>query len=352
MRLFKKKEYQVEFYLIDAFEIYHYIPLYNYLRSKGVSCCFVAENAKRNSSKKWFDYKHAIKILKLQNVEYKKIANYDTPFVFSTQDVRLVNNYKHKKINVNYGFAVAVDNFLETIESVKGFDLMLVHGEKSFEIVSKLDPSIQLIKVGYPRYSKWGEGRKYLYSAEKKIQEIAEKNVDNKPIIIYFPTWGDTSSIDTYTDELMKCREKYFIVTKAHHCTYRLEKEKRRLQKLIDISDVLLEGNFSFQEAAMLGEIGISDVMSGASTEIPLINKDIKMLILYSPVERCNRLKDFVDDFAVCVKKPADLIEAIDRINEVDDKFESRAALMKEIYSEDVEAGLNELYKYIQNNMD
>lgn len=342
-----QKEYQVEFYLIDAFEIYHFMPLYNFFMSKGISCCFVAENEKRNSSKNWFNYKQAIEILKLQKVNYKKIANYDAEFVFTTQDERLVSNYKNTKINLCYGYALGENLFLETAESIKGFDLMLVHGQIGADVISRIDSTMKTIKVGYPRYSQWGDGRKYLYSKEKKLEEIKRKNVENKPIMVYFPTWEDKSTIDNYAPLLEQYKDRFFIVTKAHHCTFRLWRERFRLEKLKNLSDVLLEGNFSFQEASLLGDIGIVDAMSGAATEVPYTNPNIKLILVYSPLPEYTNFKSIIDDFAVCVKSPDQLDEAINRVDSCDDKLESRKKLLKEIYYEDVDAGLEELYRYM-----
>lgn len=49
----------VEFYIIDSFEIYHFLPLYRLLREKGVYAIFVLEDESRNASGKWVDYKNA-----------------------------------------------------------------------------------------------------------------------------------------------------------------------------------------------------------------------------------------------------------------------------------------------------
>ena len=57
------KTSQIEFYLIDAFEIYHFLPIYNELLKQGIKTRIVAEPCKINTSGKWFDYNTAIRIL-------------------------------------------------------------------------------------------------------------------------------------------------------------------------------------------------------------------------------------------------------------------------------------------------
>ena len=47
----------VEFYIIDSFEIYHFLPLYRLLREKGVYAIFVLEDEEVEMHQKWVDYK-------------------------------------------------------------------------------------------------------------------------------------------------------------------------------------------------------------------------------------------------------------------------------------------------------
>lgn len=65
----------VEFYLVDSFEIYHFAPYYKLFRKNGANAVFVAENNRKNVSGKWFDYEEAIKILNELGYKYKTICN-------------------------------------------------------------------------------------------------------------------------------------------------------------------------------------------------------------------------------------------------------------------------------------
>ena len=49
------KSSTVEFYLVDAFEIFHFIPLYDLLRSSGIKAVFIAEPPYTNVAGSWFD---------------------------------------------------------------------------------------------------------------------------------------------------------------------------------------------------------------------------------------------------------------------------------------------------------
>ena len=60
----------IEFYLIDAFEIYHFLPIYNELLNQGINVRIVAEPCEINSADGWFDYNTAVKILNELNIDY------------------------------------------------------------------------------------------------------------------------------------------------------------------------------------------------------------------------------------------------------------------------------------------
>lgn len=350
MNLFHKKEYAVEFYLVDAFEIYHFLPIYNYLRKNGISCCFVAEPPKRNSSKNWFDYDNAIKILKINHVEYKKRANYEAQVVFTTQDERLIHNYKNKKVHMNYGNSLEVRSFCESEKTAVGFDLKLVHGQLGYDVINKKFPDIDIIQFGYPKYSSWSDKSVYMYDNTARIEEIIKENTESKPVLLYFPTWNTRSSIDAYAEVFMKLKEHFFIITKAHHCTFRLWRERERLEKLKQISDVMLEGNFSFKEAVALGNIAVVDAISSAATEVPYVKNDIKLILLYSPIEEENCFKEIIDDFSICVKKPDELENAIKELVINDAKLETRQRLLSYIYADNDSNSLQSVKEYIVNS--
>ena len=51
-RLFKlRKECTIQFYLVDAFEIYHFLPLYYIFEENGIYSEFVAENPPRKDAR-------------------------------------------------------------------------------------------------------------------------------------------------------------------------------------------------------------------------------------------------------------------------------------------------------------
>ncbi len=334
---------KAEFYLIDSFEIYHFLPLYRYLEKKGIYTCFVAEKVEEGA---WFDYKKAIEILKVNGLRYKECPDYDADFVFTTQDEYLIDAYKNKKVNLSYGIALTTYAYMESERTIDKFDLKLVHGDISKQEVRAKNKSIDIIKVGYPKHSVWGNG-KFVYDLDSKKKIIADVNVDNKPILLYFPTWDYYSSINAYANAFKEIKKDFLIVTKIHHCTSRLDTEEEHRKIVKDISDVVLEGNFSIQEVVCMGDIAICDAVSGTSTEVPFLKNDMKLILLYSPSEEKNKYKEIIREYACCVKTSEELEDSIRATYKEDKYIEKRKQILKQLYYEYPEKGMYELAEYM-----
>lgn len=336
----------VEFYLIDAFEIYHFLPFYYYFEKNGIYSTFIAEPPEINTSKEWFDYDTAIHVLELNGVRYKKKSNYNVDFVFTTQDASLINKYKGKKIHLSYGVGLRINAFSVSQRTINGFDIKLVHGNYEYQTARKINDKIHIIKIGYPKYSR-SKTSKYLYDLLEKQAELTAKNIHNKPILLYFPTWGSASTIDAYASQINGLREQFFIITKAHHCTYRLESENEHRRIICEISDIVLEGNFPFIDAALLGKTAICDAVSGAATEIPYLNPDIKLILLFSPIKKYNQYLPFMDKYAACIESPCQLKEKVIEIYKNDFLQSNRNHILKDLYESQSQEGFNELRKII-----
>ncbi len=337
----------VEFYIIDAFEIYHFLPLYHIFEKNSIYAKFVVEPIEINTSGVWFDYDNALKILDINGVRYSKHCNTGCEYAFTTQEVGILKKYKNKKIHLSYGFSLTTYSFCESDKSISGFDYKLVHGELSMELFERKVKHTKLIKVGYPKHMKICEVR---YLDNKNI-DTNFLNVENKPILMYFPTWNSASSIQWYADEINKLKEKYFVISKAHHCTYRLESEKENMETLKRISDIVLAENFEFEKASLLGKVAICDAVSGAATEVPFINEDVHLILLYSPLKEKNKFKTIINGFAVCVSKPSELEDAVymdmDKISLIKKK---RKKLLLKAYGNNEKSELNELIKVLKKD--
>ena len=177
--IIQDKNSEIEFYLINSFEIYHYLPIYNELLRQGIKAKIVAEPCKINTSKTWFDYKTAIKILRENNIDYCTKANPNAKIAITTQRAELLSKYKNKKINLSYGFGWTKNYFINSIDSIKGFDYKFVHGEIQEKILNDYKTN-SIVKIfGYPKYNDF---LKNIPSKESVLNELDVKT--NKPNVL------------------------------------------------------------------------------------------------------------------------------------------------------------------------
>lgn len=294
----------VEFYLMDAFEIYHYKPIYEHLLSlESFEPIFVCEPTSSNVHGDWFDYERAKKILQELKLNYKETVNKEAEIAISTQNIHTLKKYNKIKINLQYGTGFNKTNFCNTLLSVEGYNYRFVYADYTRRHLSKFIHKNRMYNIGLPKHDMY-------------YQNLPPKPVfdTNKPILVYYPTWDEDCSVAHFYDELKKLKENFFIITKAHHCTFRLAEKKDDLNKLYEISDIVLEGNFDFAKASQIGDIALIDAKSGASTEVPYLNPNIKILYL-SP--RKNLAKYFYNDifkFGYIINNPKKLMSYVDRV--------------------------------------
>lgn len=304
----------VEFYLIDAFEIFHFEKIYYVLRKHNIYARYVAESTNINTSGEWFDYRGAKKILRERNLEYTEHCNIDADIVFTTQLSYVLRKYRRAiKINMTYGCSMNKDGFWFQKRAMKGFDYKFVGGQfiKDKCLVKNILDEKHIKVIGSPKYydfysNKWDKAMIY--------KELGINT--NKPTLVYFPTWDEDSSILRYKEQFIQLKEKFFIITKSHHCTYRLPEKHNELTVLFEISDVVLEGNYDFEKAAILGDVRICDAKSGAALECCFLNNSIPTIFL---TVRQKVQEDFYTEMFdiadAVVDKPQNLIPCVYNIN-------------------------------------
>lgn len=258
---------EVEFYLVDAFEIFHYLPICQELVRRGVKATIVAEPCSINTSGSWFDYDTAIRILEENRIPYSVECNPDACVSLTTQMSSVLKKYKNCKINIPYGISLIKSSFSLCDVSCSGFDAKLVHGFFSKKTLLPIMDRHDIHPVGYPKHDS------YFRNKPQKETILQQFGIDtNKPIIVYLPTYDDDSSIQMFCDEINALRDKFYILTKPHHCTARLAEKKHDLDTLYAVSDCVVDGNFSFSDVCSCADFYITDAKSGASLEALYIN--------------------------------------------------------------------------------
>ncbi len=337
-RLLRRSEKKiiVDFYLIDSFEIFHFKPLYKAFIEAGIDARFIAEPCNKNTAKTWFDYNNAINILNDNSLLYLTHYRANADIAFTTQDAYLLGKYKSKttKINLSYGFSYKRDYFIHSSRTTKGFDYRFVHGDEQKEILSEYIDKSKILKVGYPKYSNKLDS----YPSKKEILNEL-KVATEKPILVYFPTWDEDNSIKTYANVIKSLKDRYFVVSKAHHCTS-LEKNPDDYKTLVDISDLVLEGNYDFGKAALIGDIAVADAKSGASFEIAYVNTNIPIVLVLKSKEDGKKYKDEMWDYFSVVDNMLDLPGKVDELMKEDLLIQSRNSKIERCYG-------NKKYNYL-----
>ena len=295
----------IEFYLVDSFEIMHMIPIYEKFLEKGFNARFVAEPCEINTSSTWFDYDNAIKVLDHNGLRYVTKANPNAEIAFSTQKSNCLRKYNKLKVNVAYGAGVYKKGFGYTDGPIKGFDFCLVNGMFMRDVYLKHISKDKVLVMGYPKHKSFFNSH---LSRNNLLKELGI-NTD-KQIVVYYPTWDENSSILKYAESISKLRDKYYVITKAHHCTWHLKEKKDDLEILKKISDYMLDKNYDIAKSTLLGDFALSDLKSGATTEIPYFNSDIKQIILSTVVKYEEDYRDEVKLIGPIVTDSQKLISA------------------------------------------
>lgn len=298
----------VEFYLVDAFEIYHFAPYYEEFRKRGVNAVFVAEKCEYNTSGEWFDYKEAIKILNELGYKYKNICNHNAQIAMTTQDAKFLCKYASNtyKVNLHYGLSFTKNSFTFSERILKGFDASIVHGEYQKEKLVQLNINTKIMIGGYPKH--------FNYEIPNKSEIKNELGINtNKKILVYFPTWDEDCGIIKFGKQIEKLKDNYFILIKMHHVLARDFSNPAR-KMAYEIADMVLGGNYDFEKATALADFILSDAKSGATLESLYLNQQTPAAFL-SVRENINEW------YYPEISMAAPVISNPDRLNEVIENY-------------------------------
>lgn len=333
--LIRDSHSEVEFYVVDSFELSHFLPIYSGLRRRGVKTRIVAEPQAINAAASWFDYGRTIELLKKAGIEYSTLRNPCAKVAITTQFPDTLKYYQGLKFQVHYGTVWHRKRaFGFRKEVAEGFDCILTHGEFFKTLIAGISSKPCVVDISYPRY------QEFFDCPPEKDTILKELGVNtDKPILVYYPTWDDYSSIQRYWNTIRALRKDFFVISKPHHCTWRLADKKRDLEALYECSDLVLNGTYHLEKTALIADCAICDASSGIVSEIVFLNNDIKEILLLENTDRTEFYVD-INQFAACVKTPEELPDALSRIMRYDDKIHNRKILVNHLYSPDVHAGI------------
>ena len=336
----------VEFYLVDAFEIFHYQPIYEALLKAGIDAKMVAEPCQINTAGGWFDYDTAVDILQREAIKYSTVCNPRAAVAFTTQYPRNLSRYSAgtKRIALTYGVPLNKKvMFWFPQETIQGYDCMFVHGELFKNLAAPKMPEKNIVRVSYPKHLN------FMKNKIQRNQVMEELHINPaKPVLLYLPTWDEYSSIPDFAEQMGSLREKFFVVAKPHHCTARLGHKRNDFEKILRNADLVLDANYSFYKTAMLGDVVVCDAKSGASTEIPFLRRDVNLVLVKVNAEK----KDFVidiDQFAYVAERPDQLPICVEKALAGDAYKKKRQSYVDYFYDRDIEKGLKNAVEIVKS---
>jgi len=280
---------KLEFYLVDAFEIYHFLPIYKeIIKYNTFDTKFIAEPASISIAGRHFNYLESIQTLKALNLPYSEKSSRNTDVAITTQSIMHISHYKNKKIRLGYGVGLSKDNFLYSKDGIDGFDGLLLNGSYNTDIISKRIEKNRIKSIGYPKYDD------FFKKNYQKTQGFNKNKYDQRKNLVYLPTWDHDSSVSLFFDELEKLDSEYNIFVKMHHCTARgISTNPKDKELLLSLKANILNEHTSLSDITNFADLVITDAKSGALTEIIYLDDTIPIIALST---RKNLKAEFYED--------------------------------------------------------
>jgi Putative glycosyl/glycerophosphate transferases involved in teichoic acid biosynthesis TagF/TagB/EpsJ/RodC len=211
-------------------------------------------------------------------------------------------------------------------------DVTLTYGHYAS---SKIEYCCPAIAVGNPNYD--------VTFSDTWLPDLKNKypmlfNSERKRIL-YAPTWGELSSIDTYLDSILNLSERYEIILKLHHNTDILE--KKRKSSIKSNAHIHTYGaNISLIDLLGVCDILISDY-SGAIFDGIFLQKPI---VLLNPVSKKNILGKKLDEDSIEYARRKELGVEVNNPSQLDSVIEKICAPPSQEFLRHKEALRNELF--------
>lgn len=246
MELSKQELGRVAIVINDLTEFFAVKDNLDALSREGVSCdIFVADHL---SKEMYRDTKQNILKLGYEVANNKeKAATYQVlldpyPSTFS-------NAIPHMyRIKYSYGASSAKPKPTYSVEWNLPYDASIMHSKRDAEIRNVY-------------------GKAYVVPYRKYKGFKKKKTKFDKPALLYLPTFGDASSIDTLNDSVVEeIKKEYTLVIKAHHAVQFRESESGRYERIKSVADVFYNSDTPLERLLARADVVLSD-NSGAIFE-------------------------------------------------------------------------------------
>lgn len=186
-------------------------------------------------------------------------------------------------------------------------------------------------KVGYPKFDRWFTEKELL-----KKEAIKDFALDkNKKTLLYTPTYGRLSSIDSWLEIIYELKENYNIIIKLHHGTAYLKEEEDRKNKIFNLFENVVDDKYD-----ILRLFAVSDYLLFDNSGILFdgILSDINLIKLYMDIQGCEEITDYrsieqkISNEIITVYNGEDLKKVLENENIFEYQKEIRIKLRNEFF--------------------
>lgn len=171
-------------------------------------------------------------------------------------------------IRMMYGLANK-ESSTYSLENNFLMDLILTYGDNSAERF--LTMGLQAEPLGNPIFDDWFNG-----SIDGDDLESIKRKLDDKPTVLYLPTFNKYSCIEIFIDDIVSLSSDYNIIVKLHHGTF--IGESNRLIDLLSRPEIIVLGDYvDPQVVYKLADLVLVE-NSGAIYDAILIDKPVIIL--------------------------------------------------------------------------
>lgn len=229
----------------------------------------------------------------------KRMADLDGRFdvvVCQTVFSQIQEFRKSRIAMIQYGYAKEAHNY----GAWRAFaDLTLTFGRYAAEKIGHFCPAVP---VGNPRYDAWHDPAFHALARER-----FGKGLDpGRRTILYAPTFGDLSSVETFLDAVYGLAGSFNVLLKMHHNTELLEPRRRRTLEQAGIRH--FGANDDLLELIAVSDLVLSDY-SGAIFDAMFCRRPV--VLLNADIERVLGVK--VDVHSIEYAKRRDIGPIVER---------------------------------------
>ena len=165
------------------------------------------------------------------------------------------------EVNIKFNYGMGKD-WLHSSSDIY-FDYILCYGKRDAQFS---EPFAKVLEVGAIKFYK-----------------IKKKKLKDKPTVLYLPTYGEYSSIESLYKPLEKLQKKYNIIVKLHHGTTFLEPDRVKLFENFDnVYDHKISMKKLFSEVDMVISDSSGAIYDSIATHTPVAIYDIKNYKLFN----------------------------------------------------------------------